>query len=461
MLRPRHVRHRMALTHALALAFGLVVYSATLYFLYQRNLFQDLDVRVRNDLEAADDRLDVLLKPEGDGSTLDPENWLTELWTNDHRRVYTSGNDASFPLGPYDAACARRTSPQTVASDNGFAVRVFCQASSSHRGQYELRVARLAENIEGQLHDFRILMLLGAPLIVVLSGALGSWLAGRALAPIARMTSHARTITVNRLGERLTSENPDDELGQLSEAFNAAFKGLERSFVQMRRFSADASHELRTPLTAIRTMGEIALRARDKHHDPYETIGSILEEAERLQRLCENLLILARSDAGQHPVNIEQADLARLVRGVTTMLEILAEEKSQTIQLQIQEPFAGSCDVVLMKQAVANLLDNAIKYSPDGTTIAVRANSGPAGVMISVTDQGPGIAPEHQELVFDRFYRIDPSRARGTGGTGLGLAITKWIAELHGGQVTLISVLGKGSEFQIAIPHHVTTKGET
>jgi heavy metal sensor kinase len=266
------------------------------------------------------------------------------------------------------------------------------------------------------------------------------------------MADRARTITAERLGERLAVENPNDEIGRLAAVFNEMFGRLEAAFDQMRRFTADASHELRTPLTAIRTVGEVALRDARDNPEYREVIGSMLEETDHVTRLVEALLMLSRADAGQIPIAREAVDLAELSHRVTAQLEVLAEEKQQSLSIDVQEPVRAHVDPLVLRLALVNLVDNAIHHSPPGARITVRIWASPAEAMIDVEDNGPGIAARHLDRLFERFYRVDAARTRQGGGVGLGLAITRWAVEVQDGHVEVISEEGAGSVFRIRLP---------
>lgn len=445
---------RLTISHALALSLALAAYSVSLYFMFRHGLYQDLDVKLRNDLESADDE-GAAQQPTNQAMKHNPENWLTEIWTVSGQRIYTSGAADDFPLGGFDPGCSGRTGAINRTTADGLEVRVFCQESAFRRGDQTLRVARARGRIEGQLADFLLFALIAMPAVIVVSVLLGYFLAGRALNPVAQITAAARSISATRLAARLPVANPDDEIGDLARTFNGVFAELERVFQQMRRFSADASHELRTPLTAIRALGEVALRQRGGGRDPMETIASILEEAGRLQSLCDSLLLLSRADAGQIPITRTSADISKVVRETVEFLEILAEEKSQKVIVNCDRAITAVVDAKLLKHALSNLLDNAIKYSPVGASITVTLAAIAEITSISVRDTGPGIAEDQLGLIFQRFYRIDQSRARtdtAPGGAGLGLAIALWAIELHGGTIRVDSIVGKGSEFTIEIP---------
>jgi heavy metal sensor kinase len=274
------------------------------------------------------------------------------------------------------------------------------------------------------------------------------------------MAERARTITADHLGRRLPVDDPEGELGQLAIVFNDTLARLERSFAELRRFTADASHELRTPLTAIRSVGEVGLRGHRDDHAYREIIGSMLEEADRLTRLVDTLLVLSRADADALRLRLERIDVRALTDEITAQLEVLAEEKRQVLSIEAPARIEVVADRIILRQALLNLLDNAIKYSPEGGHIRVIVGQRTGLATIEVVDNGPGIAPEHREAIFRRFYRVDPARTRNAGGAGLGLCIARWAVELHGGRIELESEEGKGSTFRIvcaASPHEAGT----
>ena len=307
------------------------------------------------------------------------------------------------------------------------------------------------ERIEQQLAEVLVVLVLGIPFIVVLAGAGGYLLARRALAPIDHLASDARRITAERLHERLTVANEHDEIGRLAAVINDTFGRLESSFDQLRRFTADASHELRTPLAVIRGIGELGLRETHTPAEYKDAIGSMLEEVDRLTRLVDTLLRLSRGDAGTVRLSSESIDLADLAREVTASLTILAEERRQRFRIAAPSAAVVRADRLVLRDAVTNLVDNAIKYGPAGAVIDIGIETGPRSAILTVTDEGPGIPAEHRPRIFDRFYRVDEGRSRGMGGAGLGLAIAKWAVEANGGEIAYESN-GTGSTFRISLP---------
>jgi heavy metal sensor kinase len=315
-----------------------------------------------------------------------------------------------------------------------------------------LRAGRSEARLRHELNELLLLLGLGLPIAVGVAGLGGYALALRALAPVGRMAERARVISAERLNERLPVESSDDELGYLAEVFNETFARLERSFGQLRRFTADASHELRTPLAAIRSVGEVGLRERRDEKTYREIIGSMLEETDRLGRLVDSLLILSRADAGHVRLTYERVNLTELAREVTSSLGVLAEEKRQSLSVEAAAPAYAMADRLVLRHAIMNLVDNAIKYTPEGGRIRVAITGRPHGPTVEVVDTGPGIAAGQQQRVFDRFYRVDRARSRELGGTGLGLSIARWAVEAHGGRIELESEEGVGSTFRIILP---------
>jgi len=238
--------------------------------------------------------------------------------------------------------------------------------------------------------------------------------------------------------------------------FNAVLVRLEQSFEQLRRFTSDASHELRTPLAAMRSVGEVALQRNGSVESYRDVIGSMLEETNRLTRLVENLLTIARADAGQLRLNMSTFQAAELVRECTSFFEVLAEERDQHLTVEADSDMVLHGDWLLLRQAMINIVHNAIKYTPQGGRIDIRTRRDAGHAILEVEDSGPGI-PSHQvNQVFDRFFRVEGGRSRpaqeGMGGTGLGLSIAKWSVALHGGSIAVDSREGHGCTFRILLP---------
>jgi len=316
----------------------------------------------------------------------------------------------------------------------------------------ELAAATSPEaRVEQQLDEILLVLALGLPVVVALAGAGGYLMARRALAPIDQLAAESRRITADRLHERLTVPNAHDEIGRLAAVVNETFGRLESSFDQLRRFTADASHELRTPLSVIRGIGELGLRETRTPAEYKEAMGSMLEEVDRLTRLVDTLLQLSRGDAGMLRLSRDVVDLADLAREVAASLNLLAEERRQRVDVAAAASVRVLADRSVLRDAVTNLVDNAIKYSPAGSTIRIHVDGGPERATLTVADEGAGIAPEHRDRIFDRFYRIDEARSREMGGAGLGLAIAKWAVEANGGQIAL-EPAGIGSVFRISLP---------
>ncbi len=315
-----------------------------------------------------------------------------------------------------------------------------------------VRLFRDESGMRAALRQLLETFLLALPLTVLLCSAGGYLIAQRSLAPVAAMAAQARRISSESLAQRLPNPNPHDELGRLGAVFNDTLQRLENSFSELKRFTADASHELRTPLTALRAVGEVALRQNGSAAELRETIGSMLEEAQRLNDLVETLLTLARMDSGKLAANLERVGLAELAGEVSESLSVLAAEKQQTLAVEGGAGLEARADRLLLRQALMNLVHNAVRYAPARTRVSIRIARRADCAIIEVGDQGPGIATEHLPRLFDRFYRVDKARSRAEGGHGLGLAIVRSSVERQGGCVEVESEPGKGSVFRILLP---------
>jgi len=290
---------------------------------------------------------------------------------------------------------------------------------------------------------------------VLLVGLVGGWrLSVRAVRPIRAITAVAQEISATNLSRRIDQAGTSSELGTLAAVLNDTFARLEGAFSQQVRFTADASHELRTPLTVIHTNVQLAL-ARDRTADEYRTMFQSCQRAsERMKGLLDSLLLLARADAGSLAMNATEDDLQRIADECVSLLTPLAASKNITVKTQLQ-PVKLKADASRIGQVVTNLLTNAIRYNRDGGSIVVTVADGGDHALLSIADTGIGIPPENQPYLFERFYRVDFSRARDDGGTGLGLAICKTIVEAHGGAITFVSEPGKGTTFTVRLPKSI------
>ena len=287
--------------------------------------------------------------------------------------------------------------------------------------------------------------------LFVASLGVGWVVAGRVLRPIGRITAVARDIQATDLSRRIELPGPEDELKQLADTFDAMLARLDAAFAAQRQFTADASHELRNPLAIIRTNVDVALA--DPHADPDDlrhTITVVKRASDRMARLVDDLLALARR---QEPtLEHEPVDLGVAVTEASDDFVVPAAARNIVLDRAIAPGVVVTGDRDALKRAVANLLDNAVRLAPAGSRIRLATGSEGDRAWIAVADEGPGIAPEDQPHVFDRFWRADKARSRADGGTGLGLAIVRQIAQSHGGSIRLQSKVGVGSSFVIWLP---------
>ncbi|MEO8458866.1 MAG: ATP-binding protein, partial [Chloroflexota bacterium] len=297
-----------------------------------------------------------------------------------------------------------------------------------------------------------IIIAIAYPLTLVVATGGGAFLAGRALSPIDRLTGVARRITAEDLHQRIDLDLPNDEVGRLARTFNDMIARLDDSFSKQRQFTADASHELRTPLTAIKGQTEVALQ-RDRDVESYkQVLQNVNTQVDRMIRMSGSLLTLARADAGQIPIASEPVNLATIVTDAVEQMSIAAEAKSIEIKIAPGPSVRTFADEDLLLQLMLNLLDNAIKYTPQYGLVRVGWSAVGGAVDVSVSDTGPGIGPEHLPRIFDRFYRADTARSSPNGGAGLGLSISRWIAEAHGGSIKAQSANGSGTTFVVHLP---------
>jgi heavy metal sensor kinase len=462
-LRPRHLRTRLTLWYVSVLA-GLLIlaWSGTCALLFwqlrsqlDRFAIQEIEtveglfyftsngrLRIHEDYHnhpESKDRIDRYLEVRSPGGEV--------LLRNDRLR------NRALDGMPFRGEGVGGYSERSKRLSDGTRVRVVSRLHSLDGHPLLIRLAHDEEPLYSRLRESLLASLLILPLVLMVAWAAGYGLARRALSPIERMARRAREITPERLDARLPEEGTDDELGQLALVFNQTLTRLEQAFEQLRRFTSDASHELRTPLAMIRSVGEVGLQKDGSRAEYRDIVGSMLEEVNRLTSLVDNLLTISRADAGHLQLHRTVTPVMEVAREAAGLLDVLTEEKSQRMLVQGDAGVQVNGDRLFLRQALLNILHNAVKYSPVGGTITVSIRHSDANrVLVDVQDSGPGIPADDQACVFDRFYRVDKARWRESGGSGLGLAIAKWAVEAHGGSIGLDSAPEQGCTFRISLP---------
>jgi heavy metal sensor kinase len=456
----RSVRLRLTLWYVLLLAIILAAFSAGIYLTLRHNLYDNLDDSIQN---RANILLDVMgyegSRPTlaGRVSSADPNAGEHFVRVFDASGAVTFDNSAAAGDVPVDTsaverALAGRPSTRTVSVD-GESMRVRTlpiDRNAAISGALEVGLS------EGDVSDTlrTLLLILGVayPVTLALASFGGVFLAGRALSPIDKLTRLARRMSAEDLSQRLNLRLPDDEVGRLARTFDEMIARLDDAFRRQRQFTADASHELRTPLTAMKGQVEVAL-SRSREAAAYrEVLQAVNEEVDRLIRLVGSLLTLAKADAGQIPIACEVVNLGELITAAVEQVRPVARQRDLDVRVEPGPDVTLKADEDLLLQLLLNLLDNAVKYTPSGGQVTVGWSADGRHVDLWVRDTGIGIASEHLPHIFDRFYRADKARSRAEGGAGLGLSICRWIAEAHGGSISVQSAPGKGATFTVRLP---------
>jgi heavy metal sensor kinase len=315
-----------------------------------------------------------------------------------------------------------------------------------------IHIGRSVELQRGVMREYLLFYIYSAPLILIILVGLGWYFAGRALKPFEEITRTAEKINYENLNTQIVIEHKEQEVQRLVQSFNAMVSRLDKSFSQMRKFNADVAHELRTPLAILQGETEVALRAPNLPEDIRSVLISNLEELDRLARIVNDLLTLSEAEAGRQVLVKEPVNIGDLLEDLVDQMRLLASDRNLSMDVQCTQGLWVEADKLWIRRAILNLLDNAIKYSKESGRIDVLATKESSAVRISVRDSGIGIRTEDLPYIFDRLYRADPARSRGSGGVGLGLALVKWIVEAHKGTVRVQSGLESGSVFEVLLP---------
>jgi two-component system, OmpR family, heavy metal sensor histidine kinase CusS len=459
---PVSIAARLAVLFAFAsalllAAIGIYLYGALAKELATRNdehlgSMTELTRRVLADVPALDR---LLLQPQLVTHLLVGHD--LRLWIYDpDRRILFSSTETTLP----EAAWANVPEPQAQGITSGV-------WHDTPRSAYRLASARLDVDKPGLrnasvllamdvseevrvLRTFKYNLFVAMAAGVLFAAAVGYFIASRGLRPVVRIARSAQGITASQLQARLETRGVPQELTALVESFNTMLARLEDSFRRLSEFSADLAHELRTPLTNVLGKSQVTLSQARTSAEYREALESNVEDIEHLSRLVSDMLFLARADRAEAALDRETVDLEEEAARVAEFFSVACEERAITIE--VRGSALIKADRMMVRRALSNLLSNAIRHSPDGERIEIAIGRDHDLARISVVDRGPGITPEHQSRIFDRFYRADASRTRHSGGTGLGLAIVRSIAKLHGGDVSVSSESGQPTVFSIVLP---------
>jgi heavy metal sensor kinase len=332
-------------------------------------------------------------------------------------------------------------------------VRALRQQFSNNHQVFDLEIAAPVANAQHTLDLLRFLLWSMIPVVIVIACIGGAWVSGRALKPVNDITAAAHTISIENLAERLPVPQTGDELARLTEVLNTMFARLESAVKTLSQFAADASHELRTPLAVIRTTAELALRRARTPESYRDSLQEVATEAERMTRLVEELLILARSDAATSEMPLTAVDLREVLVDICDEMRSLAEMRQIRIKTAFGASHAGAAATVAGNRPALHrlflvLLDNALKFSRPGGEVIVKVESNESRVAVSIQDFGVGISESDLPNIFQRFYRADGARTGG--GHGLGLSLAKSIARVHGASIEVHSTEGVGSRFEVS-----------
>jgi heavy metal sensor kinase len=465
MKHPRSIRARLITLYVVSLLLIFVCFGGYTYLGFKRYLIQSLQHTLlrRAHQIASTILVDMPKKGESYVATEIQARYAPEL--NERfiritdpsgRIIYASSNANILSPPPSLLLIGSQIETEPVHQEEKLPKERIQVVSIGYRldkeAPYIVEVGGSENDIFSALNGLLVTLALGFPVFIGLT-SLGAYiLLGRALRPVDEIVRSAERITLHNLSQRLPVSATGDEVQRLSLALNRMIQRLDEAFQLTSRFTADASHELRTPLTIMRGELEALLKEQKLSEDQTSQVESVLEEAERLTQIVEGLLLMSRLEAGESQMTKDPVDFAEIVRTTTEQMTPLADDKAVSMNLETGSDVMVEGNEIRLKQVVVNLLDNAIKYTPEGGKITVKVEGEPSWAILEVRDNGIGISEKALPHVFERFYRSEQIQARKARGTGLGLSMVHSILEAHSGEVTVESRENQGAVFRVRLP---------
>lgn len=463
MMNRLKIRWKLTLWYGCVLAVVLLVFGTVVFVIMRHHLMQRID-------QGLNEELADVLSEVGRAKTTDSlKDWLDRRFAAhagfDFQITRPSGErffynprlaDKAWPM-PLRDADSSASKFQTIPIEEKGDWRIVHVRVQGPDGPLTVQVGRSLAAYEHELNELLMTFLLAGPLTLLAAISGGYFLACRVLRPVQEMTKAAKSISADRLNERITVINPHDEIGELGETLNQMIERLERSFTEMRRFTADAAHELRTPLAIIRSEAEVALRLPRSSEQYCGVLENLLEDTNRLSMLADQLLFLSRQDTGLGNRVNDSLQLDALIREVVGNMQLMAQEKGITLEMPDCPPCKLTTDARLLRRVFVNLLDNAIKYTGQAGRVVVSSVVADKEVTIQIRDSGVGISSEHLPHIFERFYRVDVARSGDGNGAGLGLAICQAILRNLEGTISVQSEATKGTTFTVTLPRAEST----
>lgn len=476
----KSIRFKITILYMIILAVTLTSFCLILYYNVKTGLFGNMNALLQSkaggiaqaidaywqaaNLEAMDgaDASEILRKRRNANFGRIAQRWVKEestdpklldimvqVFDTDGRAITSSKNMSGLgeiPRGGFLPVLQGKARFDTIADFRIYTTPVF----EEDKVAYIVQVASPLESIRIALNNLKVALFLLFPITVLATGMMGAFIAKVTLHPVDNMIETIHQIRAENMMIKLKIPDTKDEIQKLAETFNDMLGRLESAFNTQRRLFADLSHELKTPLTILKGEFEVILKKVRSNEEYQETLKSALEETDRIIRLAENLLILAKFDSKEISQKSVRLDIAALLKGLTNNVKGLAELRDIAISFCGPEGLWVCGDPSQLKTLFLNIIENAFKYTQEKGKVEVFVVKGAASADISIKDTGPGIPEDEIGYIFDRFYRVDKSRS--SSGFGLGLSIAKSIAEAHGGSISVRSRPGEGTVFLVSLP---------